>query len=113
MAYERKCILCGASYKYCPHCRDFDNLPKWMTMFDKEVCREIFNAVSEYNFGKYTAAEAKRTLDQYPDEDHTLYTKITQKSIADIYEKTSKSKKRKATTAFNKNDEEKNEVIKE
>lgn len=115
MSYERKCILCGITYKYCPHCGEFDTLPKWMTMFDKEACKEIFNAVSEYNFGKLTTAQAKMVLDKYPLEDHTKYTKITQKSIADIDMKVNKSKKRTVkNVSSEKNiiDKEK-EVIKE
>lgn len=115
MSYERKCILCGITYRYCPHCGEFDSLPKWMTMFDKDACKEIFNAVSEYNFGKYTASEAKRILDKYPLEDHMRYTKITQKSIADINAKINKSKKRiaKVVPAEKNIADKEKEVIKE
>lgn len=114
MAYERKCILCGKTYKYCPHCRDYDSLPKWMTMFDRSECKEIFDAVSEFNFGNISALEAKNVLDKYPNEDYSLYTQITQKSIKEIDSKVNQIKKRatKSPKSIKENNEEKNEVIK-
>lgn len=50
MAIKRKCVCCGKEYEYCPNCHK-QMKPLWMTTFDCELCKEVFNIVSAYNVG--------------------------------------------------------------
>lgn len=58
----RKCILCGKEYEYCPTCpKDKDKAP-WHKLYHSENCRNIFNALNDYNFKLVTKSEAKTRL---------------------------------------------------
>lgn len=56
------CLICGEVYSYCPSCEEFKILPRWMALFDKDNCHEIFTIVSEFNQGVISAGEAHDRL---------------------------------------------------
>ena len=62
MANNKKCIVCGAEYSYCPSCRDDRNKPKWMNRYDKEDCKDIFKIGVAFEEGAIDAAEASKKL---------------------------------------------------
>ena len=62
MAHERKCVVCGKTYQYCPRCKQYETLPKWKLNFDCEECKEVFDAVDKFIFKHITAEEAKKVL---------------------------------------------------
>lgn len=112
MAHERKCILCGTEYKYCPKCSAYDGLPRWMISFDKEECRDIFDSVCKYNFNHITAAEAKLVLDKYPNADFSKYSIVTQNAIQKIKAETKQKRSRKKVDISVDSEKENIEVIK-
>lgn len=59
---NRKCIVCGTEYSYCPSCREDRNKPKWMNKFDKEDCKDIFEVGCDFENGIIDASEASRKL---------------------------------------------------
>ena len=65
MKNVRKCYTCGAEYDYCPSCSNAMGGPAWKLLWDKEECKDIFEALSAYNLELATAAEVKEVLDAY------------------------------------------------
>lgn len=59
---NRKCIVCGTEYSYCPSCRADMKKPTWMVRFDKEDCKEIFETGCAFEEGKIDAAQASSKL---------------------------------------------------
>ena len=58
----RKCILCGKEYNYCPTCTKDRNKPLWHKLYDSENCKNIFNALNDYNFNLISKEEAQAKL---------------------------------------------------
>lgn len=63
MANNRKCIVCGTEYSYCPSCTQDRKKPKWMSRFDKEDCKDIFEIGCAFEQKKISALEANKQLD--------------------------------------------------
>lgn len=59
-------------------------LPKWMTLFDKDTCHEIFNIVSEFNQNVITIDEARKRLQKQDLSDVKLYKQHVQDAINKI-----------------------------
>ena len=51
---NRTCYCCGRKYYYCPSCNDDRRDPKIYTMWDSELCKEIFNTLTDESFKKIT-----------------------------------------------------------
>lgn len=56
---KRKCICCGEEYNFCPHCSEYDSLPRWMGMYHNENCKKLFETTNRYLLKTITAEEAK------------------------------------------------------
>jgi len=66
MKAKRKCVLCPShEYEYCTKCKDKSLVESWRLLFDKEDCRDIYNILSEFAFGRLSANDAKLKLDRY------------------------------------------------
>lgn len=37
------CKVCGSGYSFCPGCVKDMNKPRWMSSFDKEECKKLFD----------------------------------------------------------------------
>lgn len=61
MANNRICLVCGKAYEYCGSC-DGKRLPIWMNLYHDENCRQIFNAVNDYNHGLATKEQSRERL---------------------------------------------------
>ena len=61
----RKCYTCGAEYDYCPGCANSSGGPEWKLLWDKEECKDIFEALSAYNLDLATADDVADVLDAY------------------------------------------------
>ncbi len=59
---NRTCYCCGRKYYYCPSCNDDRRDPKIYAMFDSELCKEIFSALTDETFKKITTSECKGKL---------------------------------------------------
>lgn len=62
MANNRKCLLCGSEYSYCPACAVDRRKPSWMAAYDKEDCKIVFETLSAYGMKKITDSEAKKAI---------------------------------------------------
>ena len=58
----RKCVLCAKEYNYCSTCTKDRNKPLWNKLYDSENCRNIFNALNDYNFNLITKEDAQAKL---------------------------------------------------
>jgi hypothetical protein len=63
MAHERKCVVCGKTYKYCKRCAQYAFLPTWMTAYCSESCKNTYLAVNQFEFGHIDAVEAEKIID--------------------------------------------------
>ena len=61
--FNRKCIVCGREYSYCPDCSKDKDKPTWMNSYDTENCHTIFETLVSYNFKHITATQAKEIFD--------------------------------------------------
>ena len=59
---DRKCYLCGESYKYCPTCSQDRVKPAWMAEFHSEDCVRIFDICTRFNMQQMSKAEAQDAL---------------------------------------------------
>ena len=59
---NRVCYCCGHEYYYCPSCPKDKKDPQIYTMWDSEVCKDIFNILSNESLKKITTKECKEKL---------------------------------------------------
>jgi hypothetical protein len=60
--HERKCIVCGEAYSYCPRCSEDLSRPAWYGIFCSDNCHDIYDITLRYGEGLLTKAEAKSAL---------------------------------------------------
>lgn len=82
---NRKCICCQKEYTFCPNCGDFDNLPRWMSIFHDENCKKIFNTITEYYNKNLTKEQAKETLNKCDLSNKDTFKETIKKAIEEIY----------------------------
>ena len=59
---DKKCYLCGESYKYCGTCSQDHTKPAWMSEFHSEDCKNIFDICTRFNMGIMSKEEAQAAL---------------------------------------------------
>ena len=59
---NRVCYCCGREYYFCPSCPKDKKDPQIYTMWDSEVCKDIFNTLSSESLKKITTKECKEKL---------------------------------------------------
>ena len=59
---NRICYCCGREYYFCPSCPKDRKDPQIYTMWDSEICRDIFNTLSRESLKKITTKECKEKL---------------------------------------------------
>ena len=59
---NRKCIVCGTSYRYCSSCLESITKPAWYAIFHDQNCHDIYNAVTAV-YSEQGKDEAKKILD--------------------------------------------------
>lgn len=94
MTHERKCVVCGKAYQYCPRCKQYSTLPRWKIDFDCEECKEVYDAVDKFIFKHITAEEAKKILTKSKVQ---VKNNEIQKTIASILATEDKKKIQKKT----------------
>lgn len=60
---NKKCIVCGKSYTFCPVCHGGAE-PAWKNIYHDENCKKIYNICEEVINGNITEAEAKHMFDE-------------------------------------------------
>lgn len=56
------CIICGNKYYWCSSCGHGHKDPLWYGLFDSERCKDIYEAIMDYESGRCTANEAAEKL---------------------------------------------------
>jgi len=64
MKHERKCIVCGTTYSYCPRCKQYESSPRWKVNFCSEDCKNIFSVIDKFIFKHISAEDAKKALNE-------------------------------------------------
>ena len=59
---NRKCIVCGTSYRYCSSCLESITKPAWYAIFHDQNCHDIYNAVTAV-YSEQGKDEAKKIFD--------------------------------------------------
>ena len=95
---KRICYTCGKEYRYCPHCGGDANKPTWMVCFDCESCKDIFNALSNYNSGYYKAEDVLNVLKKHDIKDLKGFREKISKDLETIVDSTSIKKTTKKNT---------------
>lgn len=78
---NKTCIACGKQYTYCNRCDDYAHLPKWMTMWCSERCKDIFNIASYFLNKELTADAANERLEQYNLKNDESFSHGVQKAL--------------------------------
>ena len=83
---NRKCIICGKEYSYCPICGQDLKKPSWYTIFCGDNCNEIYETVTAYRDGGCTLDAARDILNglDLSDVDNDGFNKTTRKQIKEI-----------------------------
>jgi hypothetical protein len=59
---NRTCYCCGREYYFCPSCPSDRKDPLIYTMWDSEICKDIFNTLVKESTKKITTKECKDKL---------------------------------------------------
>lgn len=59
---NRTCYCCGREYYFCPSCPSDRKDPLIYTMWDSEICKDIFNTLTKESTKKTTTKECKDKL---------------------------------------------------
>lgn len=59
---NRKCIICGKEYSYCPVCGQDLKKPSWYTIFCGDNCNSIYEIVTTYRDGGCSIEAARDIL---------------------------------------------------
>ena len=87
MVHLRNCVLCGASYNYCPRCDETE--PTYKLKYCSQNCNDISLVLNKYAFKHLTQEEAAMELlklnvelDKYNDHNQEYI-----KNILDVMKK--------------------------
>ena len=61
---NKKCLLCGTEFKFCPTCQQKSSADAWKNIFDSENCRKIFHVACDFAQKAIDANEAKKILSE-------------------------------------------------
>lgn len=64
MKNNRKCLICGKGYHYCPTCPDDSEKPNWYFVFCSEKCNQLNNVISNYSVNNITKEQASKLLEK-------------------------------------------------
>lgn len=64
MRDARKCSICDTVYSFCSNCSDYDHLPRWMSLFHDENCKNFWETMNLYRTGVDNAETTKQKLDK-------------------------------------------------
>ena len=81
---ERKCLVCGMTYMYCPDCGKGNPDETYKYLYNSSECHEISRIVGRYVAGKLTKELAKGALNVYDVQGKTFMPDY-QKVIDEIY----------------------------
>lgn len=78
---NRTCYCCEREYYYCPSCPSENKNPNIYTMFDSELCRDIFNTLVSESTKKITTLECKKRLVEMGVNENTVLKASIRKHV--------------------------------
>lgn len=83
---NKKCIICGTAYSYCPACGADRKKPSWYMIFDGDNCNNIYDVVTGYRDARYTIKEANEMLKKcdLSKLDNDEFNEATRRQIKEI-----------------------------
>nr|WP_270248912.1 hypothetical protein [Coprococcus catus] len=112
---NRKCIICGTRYSYCPHCSEDANKPTWMAIFCGENCKDIYTTLDDFRDGRISREDAQIVLngldlspiEKLPKNFQEIFNEIiVKKDIEAMAETVEDTADAVDITKFDKNNEE-------
>lgn len=91
---NRKCIVCGEEYFYCPSCAD-RNDPVWRSIYHDANCMEIYDVTSLFHIGELSKEDAKKRLDKCDLSKKESFHHVIKDDIEEIYKVDKKDSFRK------------------
>lgn len=77
---NRRCIVCGKEYNYCPSCSEA-NTPSWKSIYHDENCKKVFAVASWYLSGSITKEQAKSKFEKCDLSKKYLFNAEIQRAI--------------------------------
>ena len=104
---NRKCIICGHSYHFCPTCGEDAGKPTWYFIFDGLNCHDIYEVCTQYRDGEIDVKAAYEKISKLDISDLDNFPEVTQSQIKEIIANGKESKtivdKAKTNNAKNEN----------
>lgn len=93
---QRKCYLCGESYKYCNTCSQDKMKPSWMSEFHSESCKNIFDICTRFNLNLISKSEAQDALTNCDLSNKENFKSYVQLDLENIFAKDLKSEQKQS-----------------
>ena len=81
---NRKCIICGHSYHFCPTCGEDAGKPTWYFIFDGENCHNIYEVCTQYRDKKIDAKKAYELISKLDLSNIEDFVEVTKNQIKEI-----------------------------
>lgn len=88
---ERRCLVCGCTYYFCPRCEADSTKPRWMFVFHNENCKNLDHIASDYLAGEIDKETAKSEFDKCDLSNKDNLHKSIVKAIDEVYGAKTKS----------------------
>lgn len=88
--FYKQCLVCKTTYEFCQFCSRFDHLPRFMTTFCSQNCKDVFDTACAYEQGKMSQGEAKENLNNLDLSRRMYYTGSIATSVNKILGEDSK-----------------------
>ena len=84
---NRKCIICGNSYHFCPTCGEDTGKPTWYFIFDGQNCHDIYEVCTQYRDGEIDANVAYEKISKLDISNIKNFAEATRIQIEEILTK--------------------------
>ena len=84
---NRKCIICGNSYHFCPTCGEDTGKPTWYFIFDGQNCHDIYEVCTQYRDGEIDANVAYEKISKLDISNIKNFAEATRIQIEEILAK--------------------------
>lgn len=81
---NRKCLICGASYHFCPSCGEDSGKSTWYAIFHNQNCHDIYDVCVGYRDKEFTANEAYDKLAKLDLSGLEEFNEVTKAQIKEI-----------------------------
>ena len=81
---NRKCIICGHSYHFCPTCGEDAGKPTWYFIFDGENCHDIYEVCTQYRDKKIDVKKAYELISKLDLSNIEDFVEVTKNQIKEI-----------------------------